>query len=171
MRVSILLSLTSLLLSAHTAPPPGTDGYYIAGHILCTNHASCVHEVGHKLDDEAGWISATPEYVGTVEWLMLTTSTAADNPLAFEVFTKFFYTPHGHADQAQLRELYAEMFEAADGQRERVHGMFQHFYDWDRAAELLSVYAPVRNGSPAGQSGAFGREAVDDGCDGKNSTT
>jgi hypothetical protein len=138
LRAVVVAALASLVLSAHTAPPPGSTGYYWLGQIWCTDRASCMHEVAHKLDDEAGWISGTPGYIAMLELYMAVGTHAAPEP--FYVFTMFFLRDDLGPDPELLREIYATMFEQADGRSDRMPEIFRPFYDWTRADVLIEEY-------------------------------
>jgi len=45
------------------------NGFYnpVLHTIYCTDKASCLHEIGHKLDHEKGWISQTEEYRHSID--------------------------------------------------------------------------------------------------------
>ena len=95
---------------------PKHHGLYntFSGLIWCERYTDCVHEVGHKVDDEGGWISGTDEYRNTTEEMGL--------------------------DLWNEKETYAEIFELAQGKRELMPEQLQGFYDWELADKLLKEY-------------------------------
>lgn len=108
-------------------PRPHMLGYYTwNGTIWCTDHESCLHEVGHMLDDKAGWISASPEYLAVLE---------AYTPLDVRM-------PDGQPDRTALMEFYAQAFEFTGGMPDRMPVQFRDFYDWQKASVLIQEYAP-----------------------------
>lgn len=139
MKLNAVMAL--LLVSSFTLLPLPFDsdrGEYNTwtGMIWCTDHAACVHEVGHKLDQQAGWVSGSREYSYAIQLYMGAQLGAAADPantLTYRVFDTFFV----HPDPGRLRELYALMFEKADGIAARMPVDFQQFYDWKLARQLL----------------------------------
>lgn len=147
-RFLLLALIVSMGISAYVVlplPRPGVKGYYFGfGLIWCTDRTSCLHEVGHLLDDRAGWISKSKQYIGAVELYETVQALRSPNPdMAWKTFTVFFYQnrPDG-PDRSLLMELYATMFAAAGGKPENMEPSFRHFYNWQLAAELIRKYAP-----------------------------
>lgn len=101
----------------------GYTGMYntVSGLIWCTSEKSCIHEVAHKLDDEGGWISETPEFERDVELLL-----GSD-------LERGFMNKHIH-------EIYANLFAMAKGKEENMPELLRPYYDWERAAELMKKY-------------------------------
>lgn len=126
-------------------PRPGVKGYYFGfGLIWCTDHKSCLHEVGHMLDDRAGWVSRSKQYIGAVElYEMVQALRSPDPQTAWKTFTVFFYQnrPDG-PDRRLLMELYATMFAEAGGKPQNMDESFRNFYNWQLADKLASQYAP-----------------------------
>lgn len=120
--MKIILPALALLLFGYVSAPlprPHALGYYTwNGTIWCTTRAACIHEIGHKLDDEAGWISGQSAFVAAVREY---TQAQIDTP-------------------GQARELYADFYAFTDGDPARMPVMFRPFYDWHRSAELLKEY-------------------------------
>jgi len=99
-----------------------------SGLIWCSHEMACIHEVGHKLDDLAGWVSKSPEYQEAV------------TALGYEYFTE--NNPHGRdISFSNHTEAYAEIFTLSFGQEQNMHPSLRQFYDWDRASQLLEKYA------------------------------
>lgn len=123
-------------------PMPGKEGNYnkVSGLIWCRTETTCIHEVGHKLDDEADWISHSKEFslsVSAFVWFELD----ADNephPFVYKIMTfpgVFRNTPSFWTDDNA--ELYASLFEWAEGKEENMPELLRPFYNWERAAELI----------------------------------
>jgi len=107
------------------APVPWMDGAYnkISGLFWCSSTASCAHEIAHKIDDESGWISHDPEFREAVETLA-----------GYEIDPGFM--------NKNMEEVYAGIFERAEGKKENMPEKFHRFYDWDRAQELIETIVP-----------------------------
>lgn len=100
-------------------PVPMTDGTYnrISGWYVCETESACYHEIAHKLDDEAGWIShsigfhdAIESYIGDVERGFLSRN---------------------------MEEIYAGIFAKSNANPENMPELLRPYYDWERAAELI----------------------------------
>lgn len=100
-------------------PSPWWSGMYnkVTGLYVCETEAACIHEIAHKLDDEAGWISHSDEFYQTA----------------------LLYLPDAKRGflNKNIEELYAEIFEHARGDSEVIPEPFRKFYDFDRAHELM----------------------------------
>ncbi len=96
-------------------PLRGETGLYniYSGLIYC-QPSSCVHEVGHKMDDLGGWVSGSDEFKKVVSDMGL--------------------------DLWNEKETYAEIFELADGKEENMPEQLREFYDWELAEKLLEKY-------------------------------
>lgn len=103
---------------------------------------SCYHEIGHKLDQEAGWLSQTKEFSGA-QYTYLRVELALPQPselsltmLEYRVTT----TPWYENFLNEKAEAYAIIFAEAGGQRENMPEIFQPFYDWELADEYIEKY-------------------------------
>lgn len=101
-------------------PVPGMDGAYnkVSGFFWCKNQHACIHEIGHKLDDEDGWISHSDEFESAVELY-------AGYDIERGILNK------------NIEEIYARLFEHSGGVSENMPELLRPFYDWDRAQELI----------------------------------
>lgn len=126
MRYAVLLvALLSLSAVAFLPLPlPGTIGMYNSwsGLIWCTSELTCMHEVGHKLDDMSGWVSSTPEFQAKIRKYEFD-SLLPDDPL-----------------MNKQAELYAMLFSISHGDPERVMAEFRPFYNWILAQQLIQEY-------------------------------
>ena len=100
---------------------------HLSGLIWCTHKIACTHEVGHKVDDVAGWVSSTQEYKKVV------------NDLGYDYFAES-NTQGRVLSFKNDKETYAEIFTLAAGQEENMHPSLIKFYDWDLARQLLEKY-------------------------------
>lgn len=151
-RLLALMFVAGLLVEAAYAifpiPRAGAQGVYTWGNMIwCTSHSSCMHEVGHMLDDRAGWISHSPKYIYAVElYMIVETANGSDgnwNPdrsKPFGVFAIFYH--RSNPDYRLLQELYASMFGQADGQEQNMPEVFRPYYNWRLAPQLIRQYVP-----------------------------
>lgn len=142
MRVKILVIFSVLYWILLPFPIPGKDGTYnkVSGLIWCRTENICIHEVGHKLDDEAGWISHSKEFSLTVSafvWFELDAD-REPHPFVYKIMTfpgVFRNTPSIFTDDNA--ELYASLFQWAGGKEENMPELLRPYYDWERAQELI----------------------------------
>lgn len=127
-RVLILLVLFSAAWAVYWSVPiprPGDNGFYTwNGTIWCTTRPTCIHEVGHALDDRAGWISNSPAFIAAME--RYTT-----------MRTRF---ANGEPDPVALKELYAYLYQGAKGEKRNMPIPFQKFYNWKLGHELMKEF-------------------------------
>lgn len=138
-----ILLLLIILLMANQRP------FYFAGVINCNDRNSCLHEIGHAVDD----VSQSHEYQQTV-YTYLGTAMVRGNPTEHEMKTFLFPgigTPRLR-ERSPLsdgfwfggwggwRELYASMLAWADGDPANMPEAFTGFYDWDEIHRLEVLY-------------------------------
>ncbi len=152
---TLIFLLAALAISyVHFTKDQG--GYYnsITNTIYCTDRESCIHEIGHKVDDENGWISETFEWKYAVDWyrvkiyyypeerdefsnqIMFFPGTGWSEKKTTNPFIKSYWT----GGWGGLTELYAEILTWADGKPQNMPEMFREFYDWNRINELMTQY-------------------------------
>lgn len=147
--ITALITLELWFLSTLPLPQKGLLGRYshTTGWIWCTTRSSCIHEVGHKLDQRAGWISHSDDYIYAIEiYMLVQTGNSPDGSWDPElnepmhVFSAFFNrsTPN----YVNLEELYASMLAEAGGKPDNMPPIFRPFYDWNAADRYVSQYAP-----------------------------
>ena len=61
-----LLVLAFMLLPIKTSPTQTGAYNTISGLIWCEKRIDCIHEVGHKLDDDGRWISSSQDFQDAV---------------------------------------------------------------------------------------------------------
>lgn len=140
--ISSVFLVICVICAVIPMPIPGKEGTYnkISGLIWCENERACVHEIGHKLDDEAGWISHSKEFSLTVSafvWLELSEKDTP-HPYVYKIMIfpgVFRNTPSFFTDDNA--ELYASLFEWSRGVSENMPELLRPFYDWERAQELI----------------------------------
>lgn len=108
-----------MLITFIPIPLPWKDGVYnkVSGLYWCSYESVCIHEIGHKLDDEGGWISHSEEFYLTVKSL---------SPNVEKGFLN-----------RNMEEIYARIYEHAGGRPENMPEIFHQFYDFERGNELL----------------------------------
>ena len=136
--VSILVLV--VLMSLVPIPVDQQDGAYNLTSRLawCRTRAACVHEVGHALDQRAGWVSQSPEFYKALQMF-----------LYVEIYQKGItelpagileITYRGDGASGPIKqELYAYIFQVADGNPEQMPESLRSFYDWQSAEEYLTM--------------------------------
>lgn len=140
----LLVFLAWLLLPI---PLPGQGGVYnpITELMWCSYYYGCLHEIGHKLDDDAGWISHTPEFSEAVYLFIGSELIAHDtNSQSYKLAHKIILQPgviswSGRWLDSQS-EIYATIFAFSDGKRENMPYIFREFYNWGEAEVLIDKH-------------------------------
>jgi hypothetical protein len=131
-------------------------GFYNStfNYIYCTDYETCLHEIGHQVDDENGWVSRTFEWKYAVDWyrVQIYYYPADRDALSNEIM---FFPGIGWSNRKShnpiinsfwtggwggYTELYAYVLSEADGEKENVPEMLRDFYNWNRIAELKEQY-------------------------------
>lgn len=144
---SVLLLVILTLWFLLPIPLPGQAGIYnpVSGLLWCSSHDTCLHEVGHELDDEGGWVSHTEAFSQAVYLFVGSELIAHDvNSKSYNMAHAILKTPgvitwRGRWLDSQS-EIYAIIFVYSDGKAENLPPVFRPFYDWDRAEELLKTH-------------------------------
>ena len=134
--VSILVLL--VLLSLVPLPVDKQDGAYNLTSRLawCRTRAACIHEIGHALDQQAGWVSQSPEFYKALQMFLyveIYQQGVTELPAGILEIT---YRGNGTSGPIK-RELYAYLFQVAEGDPERMPASLRCFYDWQTAKEYL----------------------------------
>lgn len=131
-RYSYCIAVICLFLMVSIPLPlQGENGVYntFSHTYWCADHAACVHEIGHKLDQENGWPSRSQGFADAVKTFILVQSKQdSPSPLLYKLFAEPDFS---------MVEMYARIFEWSDGKAENMPVIFQKFYDWPQAARLL----------------------------------
>lgn len=145
MKITILTTIIVVaLLLILPIPPPHADGAFnsISGLIWCSDEASCLHEIGHKLDKEAGWISKTDEFGMAIKVFLQWQYQIDGKPSEFVdiiIHSSGLFEFNGYFDNPQA-EIYANIFKYADGKQENIPELFRKFYDWKTGYQIIQVW-------------------------------
>lgn len=139
----IIILIALLFITLFMVMPGSAEGSYntITRQIRCNSEYTCLHEIGHKVDQEGGFISRTDEFKNAVEVYRMTVTYTNGEQWIVDfpgigaprveckagIFSSCFFTGWGG-----YAELYAEML--ARG----VPDYFRGFYNWERI-EILKV--------------------------------
>ena len=137
----------------------GVDGYYSPdeGLIVCFNPWTCIHEIGHKVDDEKRkelndgiYFSKTKEWETTVDYYRAELFVSTGDPDQIEDrINDFPGIGDNPCNTAWDRcwggyiELYACILEYSHGNPENMPEIFREFYDWERIWELEKEYPEI----------------------------
>jgi len=120
-------------------PVNNQDGAYNLTSRLawCRTQAACLHEVGHALDQRGDWVSASPEFYKALQMYLyaeIYTKGITELPAGIMEIT---YRGDGSSNPIK-REIYAYLFQYAEGRQENMPESLRVFYDWDAAEKYLS---------------------------------
>ena len=137
------------------AIPKNANQYnYTLNALICDNYESCVHEVGHKMDDDLGRVSHSEEF-GNALRVMLVYSAKTDdwneysktlltyggilqyNPIYSIVGVERFSSPQ--------EELYADLYRLSGGNIDNIPTQLQKFYSTDQKYKDLIQCLSVRS--------------------------
>jgi len=121
-------------------PVDQQDGAYNLTSRLawCRTREACLHEVGHALDQQNGWISASPEFYKALQMYLYTeiyTKGITELPAGILEIT---YRGDGGSNPIK-REIYAYLFEYANGVQANMPEGLRGFYDWQLAQKYVSA--------------------------------
>lgn len=111
-------------------PRTGQHGAYnsFSGLFWCDTRSACLHEIGHAIDQQAGWISDSGSFRKAVEVYVL----AGQDGISIRMVDKLLTTR-----QIPSRELYASLFDWAGGKTENMPECFRQFYNWQEGERLI----------------------------------
>ena len=135
--ICLLLIFATFLLPL---PENNQDGAYNLTSRLawCRTQAACIHEIGHALDQQAGWVSQSPEFYKALQMFLyveIYQKGVTELPAGILEIT---YRGNGTSGPIK-RELYAYLFQVAEGDPERMPASLRGFFDWDAAKEYLTM--------------------------------
>lgn len=127
----VCFSFLAVLFVLFPVVKPGEYGAYntFSGLAYCSNQWACLHEIGHALDRDAGWISQSPEFVDALRLYILTDK----SELTIYVLSVLLQDD----DKPAKKEVYAYLFQQANGQAENMPEIFRKFYNWELARKYM----------------------------------
>ena len=133
------LIVVCLVLFLLPFPVNGQDGAYNLTSRLawCRTRPACLHEVGHALDQQAGWVSQSDVFYKALQMYLyaeIYTRGITELPAGILEIT---YRGNGTSGPIK-RELYAYLFQYAEGKAERMPESLRGFFDWDAADTYLN---------------------------------
>lgn len=116
---------------------PGQEGAYnpISKTFVCTNTNSCLHEIGHKIDQESGWPSHSYEFYHAL-YEFLRAEMRTENPSSLSDYLlkrTIMPKPWFEFFVDDSKEAYAIIFADSNGHPENMPKIFREFYDWEMA--------------------------------------
>ena len=126
-KLVILGLLVALLYIPFSIGGSGEHFNRWTGEIVCSEN--CWHEVGHKIDQQSGWISQTEEYKTAVAGII-----DKDRPLSITYLL--------NREFGLYAELYAEMLNLVDGDISKLPSSLQQFYDAELANAIMEGLIP-----------------------------
>lgn len=117
-------------------PKDNQDGAYnVASRLAwCRTDAACTHEVAHALDQQAGWVSSSDEFYKALQmYLYAEIYQKGITELSASILEITYRGEGGNAK----REIYAFIFEQAQGNSDNVPESLRQFYDWQMAEKLM----------------------------------
>lgn len=133
----LIFSISLLIVMALTLlpiPERGDRGAYntISGLAWCRDYSACLHEIGHALDRQAGWISQSAAFAEAVRMYIMVNARRDD--AVVHMMTLILAS-----DKEPVKaELYAWLFEYAGGRAANMPSAFVDFYDWQAADVFLA---------------------------------
>jgi hypothetical protein len=135
--ISILALL--VLMSLMPLPVDHQDGAYNLTSRLawCRTRPACLHEIGHALDQQAGWVSQSTEFYKALQMFLyaeIYQKGVTELPAGILEIT---YRGTGASGPIK-RELYAYLFQISEGNPERMPESLRGYFDWKAAETYLS---------------------------------
>lgn len=137
-----IISLIALLVMVPVPHQGQAGAYNTVSHLAyCSTRGACLHEIGHALDQSAGWISQSPAFHTALQMYLYT---ELRKPILTELPADILeVTYRGDDDGRTVRmELYAFLFQQAGGQPERMPAALRSFYNWPLAEQFIKTLLP-----------------------------
>lgn len=128
-----------LILFLYPFQDSGKGGSYnvISKFASCTTRLACLHEVGHALDQDSGWVSQSPRFEKALQMYLMV---ELRKPVLEEVpasILELTYRGNGNMGVVKM-EIYAYLFAWADGESLNMPAGLRQFYNWTLAGKLIS---------------------------------
>lgn len=140
MRFGLISILCAALLAAIFLPIPtaAQDGSYnpVSHLAYCRTQDICLHEIAHALDQQAGWVSQSPEFQHAFQMYLLT---ELHKPKLSQMPVELLNITYrgGDGSYSIKLELYAYLFQWSHGDPNRMPESLVPFYDWELAAYYM----------------------------------
>jgi hypothetical protein len=116
----------------------------VSGLIYCTNVKSCIHEVAHKLDSLSGYPSQSKAFSDSLQIFFIANySTHEYTDLYYILVTEPGILSWKGFSNNHLEEIYAEIYEYADGLYSSMPEIFREYYDFELGSAIISYYDPI----------------------------
>lgn len=126
-------------------PMPGQNGAYntLSGMLWCEEEINCYHEIAHKLDHTAGWVSGGDDFYNALQIYLFSELRLSEPEELAIALLRYAIQPQPKYEffRQENAEIYALIFEHAQGRRENMPPIFWEFYDWELAAVYVERYA------------------------------
>lgn len=115
-------------------PVRGEHGAYNSWSRLawCDRQSACLHEIGHALDQQAGWASQTPEFAEAVQMYVIY-GIQAQEPLPVYILAMTYTAPD--RQEPTKAELYANLYAISEGDPAKLPASLRPFFNWRTGAE------------------------------------
>lgn len=144
MRLALLSLACVFVGSLFLVPIPvrGEHGAYNSWSRIawCDNDHSCLHEIGHGLDQQAGWVSQSPEFAEAVR-LYIVAGILGQEELPVYMLAMTYTAPDGQ--EPTKKELYANLYMLADGKAENMPEGLRKFFDWQTGNEYAQMEGEI----------------------------
>ena len=112
--------------------------YNTLSHLAyCESRAVCMHEIAHALDQRAGWVSQTPAFYQALELYLYVEMRKPELTEAPADILELTYRSEDRMLYIKM-ELYAYLFQWAEGKPEKMPDGLRKFYNWDLARQWLA---------------------------------
>lgn len=132
--------ICALALALVPFPRADRNGLYntFSGWMWCRTESACLHEIGHRLDQEAGWISHSKEFGDAAKtYVLVEFAGRSPSKLAQAIISQpGMFNWNSYFDDPPA-EIYATVFAMSCGGQESMPEVFRSFYDWERAEALI----------------------------------
>lgn len=140
MRKKLTFATAFIILAVFLLPvsPYGNKGYYnfATNTLYCNSARGCRHEIGHRMDAEAGHPGRSSEFSHSIQlylYVELHKEPVSDFAMAVLTFPPMMShrAPRFPISSSGQEELYADMYAWVDGDIEEIPEIFRTFYSRD----------------------------------------
>ena len=134
------VSVVIILFMNNIMTRPQATYNYLTGEILCDTRALCLHEVAHKYDQSAGYVSLTKEYQHNIDVYraMLWEYPDHRDEHSFDIYNypglgsiKWLNTNPFTQNWSAYSELFADIVLWSDGDINKCPQELRGYYDWN----------------------------------------